>query len=161
MCVPVAADAGLGELGRIGLLITRPYGPRVRLSVVTTDLPLVPDRPRTFGVQHFCRICMKCAEVCPSGSIDRGEKSLQAGTEKWQSRQDGCYHYWRIQGSDCSLCVRACPFSHPDSTLHNLVRGIIANNALSHRLLLRLDDWFYGRIPAPDRFQAPDWHARD
>ena len=36
----VARDAGLGEIGRMGLLMTPRLGPRVRLGVVTTDLPL-------------------------------------------------------------------------------------------------------------------------
>ena len=41
LCVPLAIDAGLGELGRLGLLITPQFGPRLRLSVVTTNLPLI------------------------------------------------------------------------------------------------------------------------
>ncbi len=39
----VARDAGLGELGRMGLLMTPRLGPRVRLGVVTTDMPLASD----------------------------------------------------------------------------------------------------------------------
>ena len=38
----VAQDAGLGEIGRMGILMTPRLGPRVRLGVVTTDLPLAP-----------------------------------------------------------------------------------------------------------------------
>lgn len=52
MCIPIAVDAGLGELGRLGLLITPRFGPRVRLSVVTTNLPLQPDSP----IHFVCRI---------------------------------------------------------------------------------------------------------
>ena len=47
---PLAADAGLGEVGRLGLLMTKEFGPRVRLGCVTTDLTLVPDRPVDIGV---------------------------------------------------------------------------------------------------------------
>jgi hypothetical protein len=43
--IPFAVDAGLGQLGRNGLLITPYYGPRVRLCKVFTDLPLIPDNP--------------------------------------------------------------------------------------------------------------------
>ncbi len=35
----VARDAGLGEIGRMSLLITPKHGPRVRLAVVTTNMP--------------------------------------------------------------------------------------------------------------------------
>jgi hypothetical protein len=45
LSIPTAIDAGLGELGRNGLLVTPKYGPRVRISKLFTDLPLVPDRP--------------------------------------------------------------------------------------------------------------------
>ena len=88
LCVPVAADAGLGELGRLGLLMTPEFGPRVRLSAVTTNMPLVQDKPVTFGVQEFCSICKKCADNCPSGSIDTGSKKPVRGVKKWQSNME-------------------------------------------------------------------------
>ena len=50
LSIPLAIDAGLGELGRHGLLITPEYGPCVRLCKVFTDLPLEPDKPIQFGV---------------------------------------------------------------------------------------------------------------
>lgn len=157
MCVPVAADAGLGELGRLGLLVTRRFGPRVRLAVVTTDLPLEPDEPVTFGVQHFCELCRKCATICPSGSIDAGAREEYAGVLKWQTRQDTCYRAWRAQGSDCNLCVKVCPFSHPATPLHNLVRWLTSRNAPARRLLEKADDLFYGRRPQA-AFLPPPWH---
>ncbi len=70
----VARDAGLGEIGRMGLLMTPELGPRVRLGVVTTDLPLIPDqRDDDTSVIDFCRICQKCVETCPSRSIPAGD----------------------------------------------------------------------------------------
>ncbi len=45
VCPLVARDAGLGELGRMGLLMTPKLGPRVRIGVVTTNLPLITDEP--------------------------------------------------------------------------------------------------------------------
>ena len=159
MCVPVAVDAGLGELGRIGLLVTPEMGPRVRLAVVTTDLPLEQDEPITFGVQDFCRICMKCADICPSASIDAGEKLDHHGVEKWQSRQDTCYRYWRMAGSDCALCVKVCPYSHPTGSAHDMVRWLIRRNPMARRLALWSDDLLYGRRPAA-RYPYPDWHEK-
>ncbi len=158
MCGPIAVDAGLGELGRLGLIITPEYGPRVRLAVVTTNLPLVADEPIHFGVQHFCDFCKKCAENCPSQSIEAGHKSVYRGVEKWQSDQDGCYRFWRMQGSDCAVCVKVCPYSHPNSPLHRMVRWAISRNALARRVALLGDDIFYGRRPR-NRFPRPYWHA--
>jgi len=157
MCIPIAADAGLGELGRLGLLITPRYGPRVRLSVVTTDLPLAQDEPIAFGVQHFCTICRKCAEICPSGSVDRGDKREINGVVKWQSEQDTCYRYWRTVGSDCALCMKICPYSHPVNPAHDLVRWAIARNPVTRRVALWADDLAYGRRRSTE-YPCPDWH---
>jgi epoxyqueuosine reductase QueG len=49
LSIPYAIAAGLGELGRHGMLITPEYGPRVRLVKVFTELELKPDKPKTFG----------------------------------------------------------------------------------------------------------------
>lgn len=46
-------DAGLGELSRVGYLITKAFGPRVRLAAVTTNMPLVPDKPVDLGAEDL------------------------------------------------------------------------------------------------------------
>ena len=155
MCVPVAVDAGLGELGRLGLLVTPSYGPRVRLSVVTTDLELRQSEPVRFGLREFCGICLECATQCPSGSIDRGAPSDHRGVSKWCSEQDSCYRYWRSVGTDCAICIKVCPYSHPDGVLHRLVRWAIQRNGLARRLALWGDRFFYGRGGA---VAPPRWH---
>ncbi len=159
MCVPIAVDAGLGELGRLGLLMTPSLGPRVRLSIVTTNLPLTQDQPIACGVQHFCDICKKCATCCPSDSIDSGEKAVYEGVEKWRSNQETCYRFWRVRGSDCAVCVKVCPYSHPTTPLHNLVRWAVRRNSLARRLALWADDLFYGHRPNY-RSRLPEWHDR-
>lgn len=158
-CVPIAVDAGLGELGRLGLLITPVYGPRIRLSVVTTKMPLAQDEPVTFGVQDFCSFCKKCADICPSGSIDKGDPREHNGAVKWRSEQDTCYRYWRMAGSDCAVCVKVCPYSHPDNFMHNAVRLLIERNALARRLALHGDDLLFGRRP-DEKYPLPPWHAK-
>lgn len=159
MCGPVAADAGLGELGRLGLLITPQFGARIRLAVVTTDLPLNYDKPIAFGVQDFCTFCKKCTVNCPSGAVESGGKKICKGVEKWQSEQESCYRFWRLQGTDCSVCIKVCPYSHPNTLLHNLVRRAIRKNPLARRLALMGDDLFYGRRPKTT-FPLPDWHQK-
>ncbi len=77
LSIPMAVDAGLGELGRNGILITEKYGPRVRLCKVFTDLPLVHDKPVDLGVQAFCEICEKCAKSCPGQALKHGERTAE------------------------------------------------------------------------------------
>ena len=158
LAVPLAWKAGLGELGKMGYLITPRLGPRVRLSVVTTDLPLSIDRPIAFGVQDFCERCRKCALNCPSGAIPKGGKTIVRGVEKWELDRERCYALWRALGTDCAICMRVCPYSHPDTSVHNLVRWFVARSAAARWLALRLDDLLYGRRPrlAP----PPRWASR-
>lgn len=149
LAVPLAWKAGLGELGRMGYLITPQFGSRVRLSVVTTDLPLKTDRPITFGVQNFCQRCRKCATNCPSGAIPKGEKKVVRGVEKWTIDRERCYAYWRALGTDCAICMRVCPYSHPNTPVHNLVRWAIGRSVVARQLAVWLDDLLYGRRPRP------------
>ncbi|WP_160719601.1 4Fe-4S dicluster domain-containing protein [Isachenkonia alkalipeptolytica] len=107
----VAEDAGLGEIGRHGLLITKEYGPRVRLGVVTTDLPLVADNKESFGIPEFCRLCKRCAQSCPGKAIPSGEQTLIDGEPRWRISDTACYQRWRMLGTDCGICVASCPFS--------------------------------------------------
>jgi len=156
MLPPIAHAAGLGELGRLGYLISPRLGPRVRLGVVTTDLPLVSDRPIAFGVQDFCDRCRKCARNCPSGAIPHGAPRTVRGVTKWPLGIEACLSYWRQIGTDCGLCMRVCPYSHPPTFIHNLVRAAVRRSAVARALAVWGDDLLYGR-----RIGArPDVNAR-
>jgi ferredoxin len=145
----VARDAGLGEIGRMGLLMTPSHGPRVRLGVVTTDLELIPDGRRPSpAVIDFCTICNKCAVNCPSRSIPFGGREEVDGALRWKINAETCYRYWSIMGTDCGVCMTVCPYSHPATLLHNAVRRTIAHSGFARRAALRLDDFLYGRKPA-------------
>ena len=156
VCPLVARDAGLGEIGRMGLLMTPQLGPRVRIGAVTTDVPLVTDDRRYDGTMiDFCRICKKCADVCPSNSIPFGDREEIDGVRRWRIKQETCYTYWCVTGTDCARCIRVCPYSHPDTLLHNVVRAGLRNSAIFRRWALVADDFFYGRLPS--RHSPPDW----
>jgi reductive dehalogenase len=130
LSIPIAIDAGLGELGRMGLLVTPKFGPRVRLAKVITDMPLLPDLPIRFGVTEFCETCMLCAEHCPSGSISEGpqtwrggSRSNNAGVFKWYITPETCFDF---NGFSCSNCKRVCPFTKPNNSwLHRIIREVI------------------------------------
>lgn len=152
VCPLVARDAGLGEIGRMGLLMTPKLGPRVRIAVVTTDAPLqISDRKPEKSVIHFCEICKKCAEICPSAAIPFDERKNINGAKRWQINSEACYTYWCIAGTDCGQCMRVCPYSHPDNLMHSLIRWGIGNSFLFSYFALKMDDLFYGRKPQRKR----------
>ena len=150
ICPLVAKDAGLGNIGRMGLLMTPGQGPRVRIAVVTTDAPLELDARRADpSMTAFCRVCKKCAENCPSRAIPFDDEQTIGGVKRWQINQEKCFTYWCQAGTDCGKCVAVCPYSHPDNLFHNLVRYEIRYNPLFRSVAAKLDDVFYGKKPAP------------
>jgi epoxyqueuosine reductase QueG len=151
----LAADAGLGEIGRIGYLMTKEYGPRIRLGAVTTDLPMKTDQPVDIGVKDFCDICKKCATCCPSGSIPLEEPTEVNGAVRWKLNAESCFEYWGKVGSGCTICMRVCPWSHERTLPHKLITELVAKNKTSRRLFSYMDDVFYGKRPA--RRPAPAW----
>ena len=118
LSIPLAIDAGLGQLGRNGLLITPEYGPCIRICKVFTDLPLFVDKPIEFGVTKFCKTCSKCADACEADAIQKTNEpsfkteciSNNQGILRWAVNHDKCYSFWIENGGDCSNCIAACPF---------------------------------------------------
>jgi reductive dehalogenase len=153
--VPLAIDAGLGELGRFGYLITKPFGPRVRLAAVTTSLPLIPDKPIDLGVQEFCARCLKCADTCPSHAIPNGGKVLFNGVEKWKLDEESCFGYWVKVGTDCNICMAICPYSRPNRSIHRLTRWMVARSPFARVFFPYIDNLVYGRKWRSRR--VPSW----
>ena len=147
LSVPMAVDAGLGELGRNGLLITRDFGPRVRLAKVLTDMPLEPDPPLELGVLDLCEKCKKCARYCPGQAIPHGDRTTEAvnisnntGVLKWPVNAEKCLNYWAVNGTTCTNCIRVCPFNKPQGWFHTLVRWGVKNAPWANDLFIKGDD---------------------
>jgi reductive dehalogenase len=144
---PLAWLAGLGELGRLGILITSKYGPRARLGLVTTDLPLLEDKPKKLGIQNFCQKCQKCARNCPAQAISYEQKVEENGVLKWVLNREECYKFWRKAGTDCAVCIYVCPYSKSDNAFHNFIRKMTKNSSAAQSFSVWADDFFYGRLP--------------
>ena len=142
---PLAVSAGLGELGRNNILISDRYGSRVRIGGVSTVLPLDYDAPIDLGADHFCAICKKCAENCPSHALSSNGKVEIRGIPKWPTDVERCYSYWRAVGTDCGICMAVCPYSHLNNWFHNFVRRMVRLGAWTHKTALFFDDLVYGR----------------
>jgi reductive dehalogenase len=162
MAIPMAAQAGLGEVGRHSLLITEEFGPRVRLGKVFTDMPLVADRPKNFGVRAFCEVCNACAAACPPQAIahgapsaDRHNRSNLKGVVKWSTDAEKCFGFWAAQNSDCSICVRVCPYNRDYRKWWHRTWRALAGGGL-RGLALRLDRW----LDTGRRHRASWWWSR-
>jgi reductive dehalogenase len=151
--VPIALDAGIGEFCRTGRVLSPEYGNNMRIKAVTTDLPLRPDKPISFGLHDFCMACESCARYCPAGAVPRGEPSDQrpsniynnAGFRKWWINAEKCLIFWGInkrKWPSCGgRCIAVCPWIKPMNGFHNPVRWLaIHAPGFVKRILVRLDE---------------------
>ncbi|NOX28743.1 MAG: 4Fe-4S dicluster domain-containing protein, partial [Actinobacteria bacterium] len=141
--VPLVLKAGLGELSRIGEVVLNPFvGPRFKSVVLTTNMPIVPDRHVDFGLQDFCTKCTKCARECPCGAIPFGEKVMFNGAEMWKPDVEKCtkYRLGNLKGAACGRCMKTCPYN---------IEGVLSERAFlwaaihlpfSRRFIANLDD---------------------
>ena len=56
----------------------------MRLKAVTTELPLLPDKPISFGTHEFCMACESCAKYCPPGAVPKGEPTDLPGMHRFR-----------------------------------------------------------------------------
>lgn len=124
MQIPMAINAGLGQLGKHGSMISREHGSNFRLSLVLTDLPMKSDKPVDIGVDDLCVNCQRCTLDCPPDAI-HSEKQWVRGVKKWYVDFDKCIPYF-THTSGCGICIETCPWSEPG-------RGI----SLSKKLLAK------------------------
>jgi epoxyqueuosine reductase QueG len=108
-----ATRAGVGFIGKSGLLITPDFGPRVRLVTVFTDFPLPTGQPIVEGRCGGCRLCV---EACPVGAIRGREWRAGMAREKLidaRACRRGAKRLLEERvGADeavCGICVAICP----------------------------------------------------
>ena len=112
---------------------------------IFTDLPLAIDPPIHFGVKEFCDICQRCANSCPVNAIPTAapsdavyNQSNIKGVVKWSVDGEKCFSYWTAQNSDCSICIRVCPYNKDYSKWYTRLGSRLAGTRL-RRLMLKLD----------------------
>ncbi|MCG1025879.1 MULTISPECIES: reductive dehalogenase [Dehalobacter] len=147
---PILIACGMGELTRTGDCVAHPrMGFRNKVAAVTTDLPLVPDKPIDFGMLDFCRVCRKCSENCPGEAISFDEEPVKYnGYLRWNSdfRKCAAFRTGNQEGFSCGRCVKVCPWSSKeDSWFHEAGVWIGSKGKQSASLLKQIDDMFgYG-----------------
>jgi len=109
----------------------------------------VPDSPQDYGIQDFCMSCLKCANNCPTGAIPTDGPVEIRGVKKWTISAESCYRHWCTLGNDCGICLRVCPFSKPDTLIHDVIRGSVNTTSIGRKIAVMADDLFYGKKPSP------------
>lgn len=109
----IARRAGLGILGRNGLVILPPYGSWLFLGTILTDLPLEsPKEPAP-----DCMNCGACVRACPGGALADlpfdESKCLSALTQKKGTLTEGEAGLLKAHPLiwGCDICQQVCPYN--------------------------------------------------
>lgn len=110
--VAVAQRAGIGFIGRNGLLITEEFGSYVYLGEIITNIEFEADEEVAFG----CGDCMKCIESCPTGAL-LGDGRINAQVcLSYQTQTKGymAEEFRQKMGRviyGCDICQIVCPYN--------------------------------------------------
>ena len=96
--------AGMGTIGDSHNLITKEFGPRLRIVSILTDAPLPAD---PMLEKDLCIHCRKCLKNCPSHCFKESESGVYdmdkvACTKYHVKIRDE--HHW-----PCGVCAKVCP----------------------------------------------------
>lgn len=86
------------------LLITKDFGPKVRMAAILTDASLDKEKKTELPfINDACSKCMKCIEICP----------VDALTAEGVIHRDKCAEYMFnvLGGLRCGLCIKVCPLN--------------------------------------------------
>ncbi len=108
LSVPQAVEAGMGRLGRNGMLLSEGAGACLRICKVFTDAPLEPDHSPETTAHDLCRVCVKCAEACPADAIEEGSEPSDG---IWLVDPLLCDSYWKSTNRECAACISSCPLT--------------------------------------------------
>ncbi len=105
----MAVKAKLGQIGRQGLLITKKFGPRQRLSMISINAETLPDDfNQEIDISRYCEKCRRCLSSCPVQAIYETPILNKNGTIT-RIDSDKCFNYF-YKTVGCSVCIETCPF---------------------------------------------------
>ena len=160
-------QAGLGQLGVNGQLLSPHFGSRARLQVVITDAPLTYDSPVDYGIYKLCETCQICFMRCPGKAI-QAQRVWFRGVEKNKLISRRCRPVMtRFAG--CGVCIKVCPvqkYGMAPVMEHYLETGEVLGKGSDNLEAFELEGKGYypsGKVPSFDRefFDMPEGTQED
>ncbi len=110
----IATRAGLGWIGKSALLVTKEYGPAVRLGSVLTDADLQTGTPTEVS---RCGNCRQCVDRCPARAIVGDNWQVGMARESIYDAPTCRATATRLsneagfRATICGVCIHACPWT--------------------------------------------------
>jgi epoxyqueuosine reductase QueG len=133
---PLAQKAGIGWVGKHGILITPEFGPRLRLAAVYTNIENLPFAGSNIHawIENYCNICRICVKQCPPKAI-RDESITHETGRITHIYQKVCFEYF-AQYYGCSVCIKVCPFSE-STDAYDRLRAIVDETGIDNEKYAR------------------------
>ena len=104
---PMFVQAGMGQMGAMGYMLSPHFGSRHRLMLITTEAIVSYDEPVDYGIHAFCTICQVCVNRCPGRALMR-EQVWWRGIEKFKIIAKRCRPVMARYAA-CGVCMKVCP----------------------------------------------------
>lgn len=149
--------AGLGRVGWNHTLLTRQFGPRLRLVSVLTALEIEGD---PLVEKDLCTHCLLCQKICPVNALTGDRTSPYAAMDKQACTRNG-KRLRKAYRNPCGFCIKVCPvgndrqlFQSTNSHKYLNEREILAQNpaAPEYRSWQHLRK--YGGYPLEDKLRT-------
>ncbi|HEY8642719.1 MAG TPA: hypothetical protein VIO84_08125 [Candidatus Dormibacteraeota bacterium] len=105
--LPYAEEAGLGQMGLNGQLLSPHFGSRWHPFALATEAKLTADSPRDFGVRKLCDTCQVCVRRCPGRAIPNVRVHWR-GAVKNKLQVEKCVPML-MKYATCNICTKVCP----------------------------------------------------
>lgn len=165
--IPMFVQAGLGQLGANGQLLSPHFGSRARLQIIYTDAKLTLDSPIDYGIHAFCQECKVCVDRCPGRALT-SEKVWYRGIEKNKLAFKRCRPVM-AEYEGCGICMKVCPiqrYGMEPVMEHYVDTGEVLGKGSDNLEGYTLSDKGYfgpGELPTFERelFDMPQGRAED
>ncbi|MFW9873378.1 MAG: hypothetical protein ACFFG0_09765 [Candidatus Thorarchaeota archaeon] len=110
---PHAVAAGLGIMGRNGLVITPEFGPRQRWAIISTDAEIPPPIKKDLKpLEEYCKECGACIRGCKGGAAYENPIYHTDSPAITHIDRSKCIDSL-INNNYCSYCLKVCPQGIP------------------------------------------------